>query len=98
MKSRVSIHIIFRILYHIVADVLIVIEKKRQQKCKHVHVRRTHARDTSSSIICNSAKSIRASHAKAISANRFGHRTEKKGIHKSTSKCYYWTRMTCGIL
>jgi len=92
---------IFRIPYHIVADVLIVIKKSTSamQKCKHTcAVRRTHARNTSSSIISNSVNSIRTSHAKAISANRFGHRAEKKEIHKaSTSKCYDWTRMTCDI-
>lgn len=49
------------------------------QKCKHTCVvRPAHARDTSPSIIRSPAKSIRAFHAKAISANRFGHHGAEK--------------------
>lgn len=61
--------------------------EKISRQCRNVNtyvaVRPTHACDTSPSIIRNSAKSIRAFHAKAISANRFGHRgAEKKRITK----------------
>lgn len=69
-------------------------------QCKSVNirvvVRPAHARDTSPSIIRNSAKSIRAFHAKAISANRFGHRGLEKKNHKtSTGGCNAYARMTC---
>lgn len=69
------------------------------EQCKSVNirvvVRPAHARDTSPSIIRNPAKSIRAFHAKAINANRFGHRgAEKKRITKHR-QADVATRMTC---
>lgn len=55
-----------------------------------------HAIDTSISIICNSAKSIRALHAKAISANRFGRcgDREKKNYKASISSGFNDIRVT----
>lgn len=57
----------------------------------------SHAIDTSISIICNSTKSIRALHAKAISANRFGRFGTEKKNYKSIASGFNDTRHTCDM-